>query len=117
MQQDKKKTNKISYSSIFFPIWRCPVLLFLSQISQQNVEIANLQESLDANNTQKLQISPTYKKSLPHVSEKHASMQQEVDPLNNQLNNLLRENKQAERLLQEVSLVHLKFSSKSFMLM
>ncbi|XP_034450621.1 dynein regulatory complex protein 10-like [Hippoglossus hippoglossus] len=72
-----------------------------AKISQKNVDIANLQESLDANNTQKLHISPTYKKSQPHISEKQASMQQEVDPLNNQLNSLLRENKQAERALQE----------------
>ncbi|XP_062237020.1 dynein regulatory complex protein 10 [Platichthys flesus] len=72
-----------------------------AKISQKNVEIEKLQESLDANNSQKLHISPTYKKCQPHISEKQASMQQEVDPLNNQLNNLLRENKQAERALQE----------------
>ncbi|CAB1460373.1 unnamed protein product [Pleuronectes platessa] len=72
-----------------------------AKISQKNVEIEKLQESLDANKPQKLHISPTYKKCQPHLSEKQASMQQEVDPLNNQLNNFLRENKQAERALQE----------------
>ncbi|XP_060927142.1 dynein regulatory complex protein 10-like [Limanda limanda] len=72
-----------------------------AKISQKNVETKNLQESLDANNPQRLHISPTYEKCQPHISEKQASMQQDVDPLNNQLNSLLREHKQAERALQE----------------
>ncbi|XP_034450620.1 dynein regulatory complex protein 10-like [Hippoglossus hippoglossus] len=74
-----------------------------AKISQKNEEIKNVQQSLDNTITaaQKVFISPTYKKSQPHISEKQASMQQEVNQLNNQLNSLLLEYKQAERALQE----------------
>lgn len=44
---------------------------------------------------------------------KQTSIQQEIDRLNIQLNNLILENRQAERVLQEVRLVYLTFHSNS----
>nr|XP_019956441.1 PREDICTED: IQ domain-containing protein D-like [Paralichthys olivaceus] len=74
-----------------------------TKISQKNVEIKHLQESLDNTRTtaQNLHISYTYQKCQPPISEKQASMRQDIDQLNNQLDNLRLENKEAERALQE----------------
>lgn len=43
---------------------------------------------------------------------KHSSLQRENDQLNSQLNDLILKNREAERVIQEVSLVHLTFHSK-----
>lgn len=89
--------------------------LFTSQISQKQIEIKYLECSLQENNTQEVDKSLlTDKQSQPHIttSMKQTSIQQEIDQLNIQLNNFILENRQAERVLQEVSSVNPTFPSK-----
>ncbi|XP_058491762.1 dynein regulatory complex protein 10 isoform X1 [Solea solea] len=67
-----------------------------AKIAQKNIEIKNVQE---VSFTSLL----TDKKSQPqfNISMRQASMQQEIDQLKIRLSNLILENKQAERILQE----------------
>ncbi|XP_040897926.1 dynein regulatory complex protein 10 isoform X2 [Toxotes jaculatrix] len=79
-----------------------------SQISQKKNKIKNLQNSLQGSNITQESGMPqlAVKQCQPHfhVSKKQISMQQEIDQLNIQLNNLILENRQAERVLQEADL-------------
>ncbi|KAK2902161.1 dynein regulatory complex protein 10 isoform X2 [Channa argus] len=73
-------------------------------IFQEKNKIQNLQNSLLEKTAQEVGISPfAEKQSQPHVqtSKKQTSIQQKIDQLNIQLNNLILENRQAERILQE----------------
>ncbi|XP_060928217.1 dynein regulatory complex protein 10-like [Limanda limanda] len=74
-----------------------------AKISQKNEEIKDVQQSLDNTRSaaQKVFISPEYGTFTPEISEKQASMQQEINRLTNQRDTKRREHKQAERALQE----------------
>ncbi|XP_044052776.1 dynein regulatory complex protein 10 isoform X2 [Siniperca chuatsi] len=76
-----------------------------AKISHKNDEIKNLQSSLQRKNAQEASMSLLAGKqcqSHMKISKvKHTSIQQEIDQLNIQLNNLMLENRQAERVIQE----------------
>ncbi|XP_049434264.1 dynein regulatory complex protein 10 isoform X1 [Epinephelus fuscoguttatus] len=76
-----------------------------AEISQTNVEIEKLQSALRENNRQEADISLLADKQCQaHIKSakmKHASIQQEIDQLNSQLNSLTLEDGQAERVIQE----------------
>ncbi|XP_040010926.1 dynein regulatory complex protein 10 [Xiphias gladius] len=75
-----------------------------AEISLKKIEIKNLQQSLQGNNTQEAGMSlPADKQCRPHIkpSKKQTSMQQEIEQLKMQLNKFILENRQAERVLQE----------------
>ncbi|AWP06991.1 putative IQ domain-containing protein D [Scophthalmus maximus] len=71
-----------------------------AKISQKKIQIKNLQESLEENNKQIAGLSLA-QKCPPQISKKQASMQQEMGQLNIQLNNLMLENRRAERTLRK----------------
>ncbi|XP_056232543.1 dynein regulatory complex protein 10 [Seriola aureovittata] len=72
-----------------------------SKISQRKNEIKMMQHSLQGINTLEADMSAKQQQPLIKISKKQASMKQEIDQLNIQLNNLILENRQAERVLQE----------------
>ncbi|XP_022607768.1 IQ domain-containing protein D [Seriola dumerili] len=72
-----------------------------SKISQRKVKIEIMQHSLQGINTLEADMSAKQHQPLIKISKKQASMKQEIDQLNIQLNNLILENRQAERVLQE----------------
>uniref|UniRef100_A0A3Q3JEF7 Dynein regulatory complex protein 10 n=1 Tax=Monopterus albus TaxID=43700 RepID=A0A3Q3JEF7_MONAL len=74
-----------------------------TKILQKQMEINNLQHSLQENSPQVNMPLPTEKQSPPHIktSKKQEKLQQEIDQLTIQLNSLMSENRQAERILQE----------------
>ncbi|XP_035494936.1 dynein regulatory complex protein 10 isoform X2 [Scophthalmus maximus] len=71
-----------------------------AKISRKKMEVTNLQESLEENNKQIAGLSLA-QKCPPQISKKQASMQQEMGQLNIQLNNLMLENRRAERTLRK----------------
>uniref|UniRef100_A0A3B4UJX0 Dynein regulatory complex protein 10 n=1 Tax=Seriola dumerili TaxID=41447 RepID=A0A3B4UJX0_SERDU len=75
-----------------------------SKISQRKVKIEIMQHSLQGINTLEADMSAKQHQPLIKISKKQASMKQEIDQLNIQLNNLILENRQAERVLQEADL-------------
>uniref|UniRef100_A0A8D3AEZ4 Dynein regulatory complex protein 10 n=1 Tax=Scophthalmus maximus TaxID=52904 RepID=A0A8D3AEZ4_SCOMX len=81
----------------------------LQRISRKKMEVTNLQESLEENNKQIAGLSLA-QKCPPQISKKQASMQQEMGQLNIQLNNLMLENRRAERTLRKVSLADLELN-------
>ncbi|XP_071338936.1 dynein regulatory complex protein 10 [Trachinotus anak] len=74
-----------------------------AKISQKKILVKNLQCSLQGKNTQEAGMSLAAEQCQQHVkiSKKQTSMKQEIDQLTIQLNNLIIENRQAERVLQE----------------
>ncbi len=82
------------------------IFLFVSQISQKKDDINDFQSSLQGKNTQEAGTSLLADKQCQaHIKTskvKQASVQREIDQLSIQLNNLILENRQAERVLQEV---------------
>ncbi|XP_029366163.1 dynein regulatory complex protein 10 isoform X1 [Echeneis naucrates] len=64
-------------------------------------EIIKLEHSLQENNPQEVSVSFAAKQPHIMLSEKQASMKQEMDQLNVQLNNLILENRRAEKALKE----------------
>nr|XP_046243256.1 dynein regulatory complex protein 10 isoform X2 [Scatophagus argus]XP_046243257.1 dynein regulatory complex protein 10 isoform X2 [Scatophagus argus] len=75
-----------------------------AKISHKNHQIKNLQSSLQEKKTQEAGMSFGSKQGQSHIKSskvKQTSIQQEIDQLNIQLNNLMVENRQAERVLQE----------------
>uniref|UniRef100_A0A3B4UK95 Dynein regulatory complex protein 10 n=1 Tax=Seriola dumerili TaxID=41447 RepID=A0A3B4UK95_SERDU len=86
----------------------------LQLISQRKVKIEIMQHSLQGINTLEADMSAKQHQPLIKISKKQASMKQEIDQLNIQLNNLILENRQAERVLQEVNFVYVVFHSKYF---
>lgn len=114
MRRSSQKKNKdLKFKPIYLT---SPFFLFVSQISQTNVEIEKLQSALRENNRQEADISLLADKQCQaHIKSakmKHTSIQQEIDQLNSQLNSLTLEDGQAERVIQEVSLMYLTFHSK-----
>ncbi|XP_031165014.1 dynein regulatory complex protein 10 isoform X2 [Sander lucioperca] len=75
-----------------------------AMISEKNVEIQNLQSGLNGNIRQDAGVSLLVEKQCQsHIKAakmKHTSIQREIDRLNSQLNNLILENRQAERVIQ-----------------
>ncbi|XP_078106754.1 dynein regulatory complex protein 10 [Sander vitreus] len=75
-----------------------------AMISEKNVEIQNLQSCLNGNIRQDAGVSLLVEKQCQsHIKAakmKHTSIQREIDRLNSQLNNLILENRQAERVIQ-----------------
>ncbi|KAK2837324.1 hypothetical protein Q5P01_014536 [Channa striata] len=73
-------------------------------ILQEENEIQKLQNSLLEKTAQEMSISPLAEKQcqpLIKTSKKQDTIQQKIDQLNIQLNNLVLENRQAERIIQE----------------
>ncbi|KAA8592285.1 dynein regulatory complex protein 10 isoform X2 [Etheostoma spectabile] len=73
-------------------------------ISKKNIEIQNLQIGLNGDIRQDAGMSLLVEKQrqshIKAAKVKHTSIQQEIDRLNSQLNNLVLENREAERLIQ-----------------
>lgn len=93
LQNTGNKAGRAGESHLTFPL-----LPFLSQIAEKNTEMKILEQvtftALRAD-----------KKFQPQVttSTTQARLQQEIEQMKMKLNNLVLENRQAERILQEVS--------------
>lgn len=109
MQLDKKDLIKASYVCPFYHL-TSPIVVFVSQIFEKKEEIKRCQGFLEVNKRGKAGIS-----LLPgHTASKmkKAGKTQAIDQPNILLRKLIFENRQAERVIQEVRLVYLTHHNK-----
>lgn len=104
-QHGHEHFNNLLSTADLFPVSSVVSFSFLSQISEKKTEIEYLQHSLQSC-IQKANMLETVTQSNTDIkpSDEEVRLTQEINQLKIQLNNLILENKKAERELQEVNL-------------